>query len=183
MILHCSNEDCSYDNWSSYGHCISGWRQPVDMDFLFVLLLLGFFFSFVLSDQQGTIFYLHATQFIHIRIKHSLSGVSFRFVYEEWIHTTICCWQNLMNISFFFSKIAIKIIWIWNMNAFLVLWKLHCFSSGCVIISFISGDALIELRKSLNGSSQQLSDWNENQVNPCTWSRVNCDVNSNVIQV
>ncbi|XP_004504083.1 probable LRR receptor-like serine/threonine-protein kinase At5g10290 isoform X2 [Cicer arietinum] len=45
------------------------------------------------------------------------------------------------------------------------------------------GDALIALKLSLNASGHQLSDWNENQVNPCTWSRVYCDSNYKVIQV
>jgi len=57
------------------------------------------------------------------------------------------------------------------------------FSSARVMVLFISGDALIALKLSLNASGQQLSDWNENQVNPCTWSRVNCDFNNNVNQV
>ncbi|MED6131523.1 hypothetical protein PIB30_010573 [Stylosanthes scabra] len=45
------------------------------------------------------------------------------------------------------------------------------------------GDALYALKQSLNASSNQLTDWNVNQVNPCTWSRVNCDPSYNVIQV
>ncbi|KAK2384615.1 putative LRR receptor serine/threonine-protein kinase [Trifolium repens] len=67
------------------------------------------------------------------------------------------------------------------MDFLFVLLLLGCLCS--FVLSDQQGDALIELRKSLNASGQQLSDWNENQVNPCTWSRVNCDVNSNVIQV
>ncbi|KAF3439324.1 hypothetical protein FNV43_RR17601 [Rhamnella rubrinervis] len=45
------------------------------------------------------------------------------------------------------------------------------------------GDALFALKTSLNASLSQLKDWNPNQVNPCTWSNVNCDANSNVISV
>ncbi|CAJ2677073.1 unnamed protein product [Trifolium pratense] len=67
------------------------------------------------------------------------------------------------------------------MDFLFVLLLLGCLCS--FVLSDQQGDALIELRKSLNASGQQLSDWNENQVNPCTWSRVNCDLNSNVIQV
>ncbi|KAL6552160.1 hypothetical protein OROGR_008314 [Orobanche gracilis] len=45
--------------------------------------------------------------------------------------------------------------------------------------SFVSpdaqGDALYALKISLNASSNQLTDWNQNLVNPCTWSKVLCD--------
>ncbi|RZC60421.1 hypothetical protein C5167_022170 [Papaver somniferum] len=44
-------------------------------------------------------------------------------------------------------------------------------------------DALYALRASLNASSTQLSDWNPNQVNPCTWSNIICDNSYNVISV
>ncbi|KAG2279554.1 hypothetical protein Bca52824_050774 [Brassica carinata] len=37
------------------------------------------------------------------------------------------------------------------------------------------GDALFALRMSLRALPNQLSDWNQNQVNPCTWSQVICD--------
>lgn len=53
--------------------------------------------------------------------------------------------------------------------------------------SFVSpntqGDALYALKTSLNASSNQLMDWNQNQVNPCTWSKVICDNSNNVITV
>ncbi|KAL2487977.1 uncharacterized protein Fot_41269 [Forsythia ovata] len=42
------------------------------------------------------------------------------------------------------------------------------------------GDALYALRCSLNASSNQLADWNQNLVNPCTWSKAICDNNNNV---
>lgn len=45
------------------------------------------------------------------------------------------------------------------------------------------GDALFDLRNSLKASPDQLTDWNQNQVNPCTWSKVGCDSNNNVISV
>ncbi|KAL2241002.1 UNVERIFIED_CONTAM: putative LRR receptor-like serine/threonine-protein kinase [Sesamum indicum] len=52
---------------------------------------------------------------------------------------------------------------------------------GC-LYSFVSpdaqGDALYALKISLNASSNQLTDWNQNQVNPCTWSKVICDGNN-----
>ncbi|KAK6118388.1 hypothetical protein DH2020_047805 [Rehmannia glutinosa] len=45
--------------------------------------------------------------------------------------------------------------------------------------SFVSpdaqGDALYALRTSLNASSNQLTDWNTDQVFPCTWSKITCD--------
>ncbi|XP_050879113.1 probable LRR receptor-like serine/threonine-protein kinase At5g10290 isoform X2 [Lathyrus oleraceus] len=44
-------------------------------------------------------------------------------------------------------------------------------------------DALYALKLSLNASPSQLTNWNKNQVNPCTWSNVYCDQNSNVVQV
>ncbi|XP_061336550.1 probable LRR receptor-like serine/threonine-protein kinase At5g10290 [Gastrolobium bilobum] len=44
-------------------------------------------------------------------------------------------------------------------------------------------DALFALKISLNASTNQLTNWNKNQVNPCTWSNVYCDQNSNVVQV
>ncbi|KAL9229735.1 hypothetical protein vseg_005170 [Gypsophila vaccaria] len=36
-------------------------------------------------------------------------------------------------------------------------------------------EALYALKLSLNAPSSQLTDWNPNQVNPCTWSNVMCD--------
>lgn len=59
-----------------------------------------------------------------------------------------------------------------------------------VFTSFLSfgmpdsqGEALYALRTSLNASAKQLSDWNPNLVNPCTWSNVICDSNNNVTSV
>ncbi|PON90940.1 Serine/threonine protein kinase [Trema orientale] len=51
------------------------------------------------------------------------------------------------------------------------------------VLSDSQGDALNALKSSLNASGNQLKDWNPNQVNPCTWSNVNCDPNNNVISV
>uniref|UniRef100_A0ACD5Z7U3 Uncharacterized protein n=1 Tax=Avena sativa TaxID=4498 RepID=A0ACD5Z7U3_AVESA len=45
------------------------------------------------------------------------------------------------------------------------------------------GDALIDMKKKLNVTGSQLSDWNQNQVNPCTWNSVICDNNNNVVAV
>ncbi|XP_010269290.1 PREDICTED: probable LRR receptor-like serine/threonine-protein kinase At5g10290 isoform X2 [Nelumbo nucifera] len=60
--------------------------------------------------------------------------------------------------------------------AVLLLASLHCF-----VAANIQGDALYSLKTSLNASHNQLSDWIQNQVTPCTWSYVNCDSNSNVV--
>ncbi|XP_042489388.1 probable LRR receptor-like serine/threonine-protein kinase At5g10290 [Macadamia integrifolia] len=62
--------------------------------------------------------------------------------------------------------------------AVLMLASLHSF-----VASDYQGDALYALRTSLNASPSQLSDWNQNQVNPCTWSHVICDPNYNVVSV
>ncbi|XP_038702060.1 probable LRR receptor-like serine/threonine-protein kinase At5g10290 [Tripterygium wilfordii] len=43
------------------------------------------------------------------------------------------------------------------------------------------GDALNALKLSLNASPNQLTDWNPNLVNPCTWSNVICNSNSNKV--
>ncbi|XP_072952864.1 LRR receptor kinase SERK2-like [Typha angustifolia] len=45
------------------------------------------------------------------------------------------------------------------------------------------GDALYDMKLKLNPTGNQLSDWNQNQVSPCTWNAVICDANSNVIGV
>uniref|UniRef100_A0ACD5ZM23 Uncharacterized protein n=1 Tax=Avena sativa TaxID=4498 RepID=A0ACD5ZM23_AVESA len=45
------------------------------------------------------------------------------------------------------------------------------------------GDALIDMKQKLNVTGSQLSDWNQNQVNPCTWNSVICDNNNNVVAV
>ncbi|XP_059307473.1 probable LRR receptor-like serine/threonine-protein kinase At5g10290 isoform X1 [Lycium ferocissimum] len=67
------------------------------------------------------------------------------------------------------------------MELFLAILILAC------LYSFVSpdfqGDALSALKSSLNASSDQLSDWNQNQVNPCTWSKITCDDNNNVMMV
>ncbi|KAL8034223.1 hypothetical protein ABFS82_12G013800 [Erythranthe guttata] len=53
--------------------------------------------------------------------------------------------------------------------------------------SFVSpdaqGNALYSLRTSLGASTNQLTDWNPDIVNPCTWSKITCDTNNNVITV
>ncbi|KAG8097894.1 hypothetical protein GUJ93_ZPchr0013g35424 [Zizania palustris] len=45
------------------------------------------------------------------------------------------------------------------------------------------GDALFDMKLKLNATGNELSDWNQNQVNPCTWNSVICDSNNNVVQV
>ncbi|XP_059645269.1 probable LRR receptor-like serine/threonine-protein kinase At5g10290 [Cornus florida] len=62
--------------------------------------------------------------------------------------------------------------------AILILAYLHSF-----VLPDEQGDALYALRISLNASSDQLSDWNTYQVNPCTWSKVACDPSNKVTSV
>ncbi|KAL6877500.1 hypothetical protein ACP4OV_012715 [Aristida adscensionis] len=45
------------------------------------------------------------------------------------------------------------------------------------------GNALIDMKQKLNATGGLLSDWNPNQVNPCTWTSVICDTSNNVVQV
>ncbi|KAI4345254.1 hypothetical protein L6164_012393 [Bauhinia variegata] len=68
-----------------------------------------------------------------------------------------------------------------EMNFILVFLLLACLQY--FVLADIQGDALFALKNSLNDSANQLNDWNPNQVNPCTWTRVNCDQSSNVISV
>ncbi|KAF5749790.1 Leucine-rich repeat transmembrane protein kinase family protein isoform 1 [Tripterygium wilfordii] len=65
------------------------------------------------------------------------------------------------------------------MDLFLVVLVLACLNS--FVLPDDQGDALNDLKVSLNASPSQLSDWNPNQVNPCTWSNVICDPNSNKV--
>ena len=46
-----------------------------------------------------------------------------------------------------------------------------------------AGEALYDMKLKLNATANQLTDWNQNQVNPCTWNSVICDSNNNVVQV
>ncbi|CAN6237857.1 unnamed protein product [Urochloa humidicola] len=56
-------------------------------------------------------------------------------------------------------------------------------SLPCFLASDRQGDALYDMKQKLNVTGGQLSDWNQNQVNPCTWNSVICDNNNNVVQV
>ncbi|KAE8693231.1 putative LRR receptor-like serine/threonine-protein kinase [Hibiscus syriacus] len=53
--------------------------------------------------------------------------------------------------------------------------------SAC-LLSFVSadfqGDALVALKSSLHASADQLKDWNQNLVSPCTWTNVKSSANS-----
>lgn len=51
------------------------------------------------------------------------------------------------------------------------------------IVSDWQGDALIDMKNKLNATGDQLNDWNQNQVNPCTWNSIICDNHYNVLQV
>ncbi|WMV19753.1 hypothetical protein MTR67_013138 [Solanum verrucosum] len=62
--------------------------------------------------------------------------------------------------------------------AIVILACLHSF-----VLPDGQGDALYTLKNSLNASNGQLADWNQNQVSPCTWSKITCDDKGNVIMV
>lgn len=51
------------------------------------------------------------------------------------------------------------------------------------VLSDPQGDALYALKLSMNIPNNQLTDWNQNQVNPCTWTNVICDKSNNVVSV
>ncbi|KAG7031286.1 putative LRR receptor-like serine/threonine-protein kinase [Cucurbita argyrosperma subsp. argyrosperma] len=63
---------------------------------------------------------------------------------------------------------------------YLTILLLACFHNFA--LSDYQGDALFSLRRALNATENQLTDWNPNQVNPCTWTSVICNGN-NVISV
>lgn len=64
------------------------------------------------------------------------------------------------------------------MYALLILTSLRSF-----VLPDAQCDALYQLKSSLKASSDQLTDWNRNQVNPCTWSKIICDTNNQVTSV
>ncbi|XP_066398843.1 LRR receptor kinase SERK2-like [Miscanthus floridulus] len=64
------------------------------------------------------------------------------------------------------------------LNIILIIASLLPFSA-----SDPQGDALYDMKLKLNATGNQLSDWNQNQVNPCTWNSVICDNSNNVVQV
>jgi len=58
-----------------------------------------------------------------------------------------------------------------------------CFPDNVYDFQMFPGDALYDLKVKLNATGNQLADWNQDQVNPCTWNSVSCDSNNNVVQV
>lgn len=72
------------------------------------------------------------------------------------------------SIKFFSILIAIA----FPCEVFILIAMLLCFS----------GDVLYDMKVKLNAFGNQLPDWNQNQVSPCTWNNVICD-GSKVIQV
>ncbi|GFY80245.1 leucine-rich repeat protein kinase family protein [Actinidia rufa] len=50
-------------------------------------------------------------------------------------------------------------------------------------MSSVSVEALHAMKNALNVSASQLANWNPNQVNPCTWTKVDCDDSNNVIKL
>ncbi|KAI9165767.1 hypothetical protein LWI28_020054 [Acer negundo] len=67
------------------------------------------------------------------------------------------------------------------MELILAALVLSCLHS--LVLSDYQGDALFALMTSLHVPKDVLPDWNQNQVNPCTWSNVYCDPNNNVLSV
>ncbi|KAK2655737.1 hypothetical protein Ddye_008789 [Dipteronia dyeriana] len=67
------------------------------------------------------------------------------------------------------------------MELILAALVLSCLHS--LVLSDSQGDALFTLKNSLRVPKDVLPDWNQNQVNPCTWSNVYCDANNNVFSV
>ncbi|XP_065873609.1 probable LRR receptor-like serine/threonine-protein kinase At5g10290 [Euphorbia lathyris] len=65
----------------------------------------------------------------------------------------------------------------------LVFRALVLVSMGSLVFSDLQGDALYALKLAMNAQVNQLADWNQNQVNPCTWSNVICDNNNHVTSV
>ncbi|KAE8637146.1 hypothetical protein CSA_004628 [Cucumis sativus] len=61
-------------------------------------------------------------------------------------------------------------------EVYLLILVLACYNY--LALSDFQGDALYALRTTLNATANQLTDWNPNQVNPCTWSNVICRGNS-----
>ncbi|KAK7860219.1 putative lrr receptor-like serine/threonine-protein kinase [Quercus suber] len=54
-----------------------------------------------------------------------------------------------------------------KMELFFAILILACLPS--IVLSDAQGDALNALKISLKASPSQLTSWNPNQVNPCTW--------------
>ncbi|XP_031252905.1 probable LRR receptor-like serine/threonine-protein kinase At5g10290 [Pistacia vera] len=67
------------------------------------------------------------------------------------------------------------------MELVLAVLILACLHS--TVQSDYQGDALYALKNSLHVPSTLLTDWNQNQVNPCTWSNVISDNSNNVVSV
>ncbi|KMZ63688.1 Receptor-like protein kinase [Zostera marina] len=66
------------------------------------------------------------------------------------------------------------------MHIYVVL--ILCFLFSLAVCDY-QGDALNDMKSKLNAQANQLSDWNPNQVNPCTWSSVICDKDNIVTRV
>ncbi|XP_016557073.1 probable LRR receptor-like serine/threonine-protein kinase At5g10290 isoform X2 [Capsicum annuum] len=68
-----------------------------------------------------------------------------------------------------------------KMELFFIIVILACLHS--FVLPDGQGDALFALKNSLNASTDQLADWNQNHVSPCTWSKITCDDKGNVVMV
>ncbi|WVZ22211.1 hypothetical protein V8G54_000755 [Vigna mungo] len=139
-----------------------------DSDFQFLSLL-----SFLLVHLLPNPFLLYPS-FVPLRARFGL----FADFSAIGCHVQSDCFSRS-----FLDSLAVAIQWMMpvEMGFLFVLLILGCLCS--FVFPDTQGDALYALKSSLNASAHQLTDWNQNQVNPCTWSRVYCDSNNNVIQV
>ncbi|KAJ0083022.1 hypothetical protein Patl1_12408 [Pistacia atlantica] len=85
----------------------------------------------------------------------------------------------LLQITCF--AVLLKGLILLKMELVLAVLILACLHS--TVQSDYQGDALYALKNSLHVSSTLLTDWNQNQVNPCTWSNVICDNSNTVVSV
>lgn len=99
-----------------------------------------------------------------------VSGLSWGFCMVEYVMYLLLSFVD--SIFQYLCKVVVHFCW----NICLIGWWIY-------EIFLVSGEALYSLRTSLNSSPEQLKDWNINQVNPCTWSNVNCDPNNKVTSV
>ncbi|KAK7280989.1 hypothetical protein RIF29_08602 [Crotalaria pallida] len=86
----------------------------------------------------------------------------------------------LLQLSIFISQLRLRSV---EMEFIIALLLLANVCSFVLPDSDAEVDALFTLKLSLNASADQLPHWNKNQVNPCTWSNVECDHNNSVTKV
>ncbi|XP_051143987.1 probable LRR receptor-like serine/threonine-protein kinase At5g10290 isoform X2 [Andrographis paniculata] len=88
----------------------------------------------------------------------------------------LSCWKRRIGLYIAIDKLMLSI-----MHLLIgVLALAHLLS---YVSSDAQGDALFSLKTSLNASDNQLTDWNKDQVSPCTWSKITCNHNYEVVSV